>query len=73
MIREYNGKRYDMSKAPRPWRDYTSSNPAVTNPKLGVTVWAGGSFHYQGTNYERGLELVAKGRAILKALEVSDA
>ena len=69
MIREYNGKRYDMSKAPRPWRDYTS----VANPKLGVTVWAGGSFHYQGTNYERGLELVAKGRAILKALEVSDA
>jgi hypothetical protein len=38
MIREYNGKRYDMSKVPRPWRDYTSGNPAVTNPQLGVTV-----------------------------------
>ena len=28
MIREYNGKRYDMSKVPRPWRDYTSSKQA---------------------------------------------
>lgn len=71
VIREYNGKRYDMSKLQGPWVDYGSENPAVMLPGIGVIVWSDGCFDSQYPDFERGLELVAEGRAKLKELEVS--
>jgi hypothetical protein len=52
------------------WYDFGSRDVAIELQSGIVIVWASGSFRYVGCKYERGLELVAEGRAKLKELEV---
>jgi len=68
MIREYKGVRYDMSRLPKGWVDYTSTCPAVQGPSC--VVWSDGSFRASSKNFEQNLASVHEGYRILRTLVV---